>query len=131
MQSNKWHISSNNISSSMDTNKNMIKTDMNNALFILPSKVLDCYSVSCLIKTKMFSLKVENKPRVNAVIIRSKLKRQTYAVCTENLVVILSEPQYKSFGNLLNIHSELQKVNNMANTIGITSKAKNKLVHIY
>ena len=84
----------------IDANEIMSKTDVNDALITLHNKILDCYNVSCPIKTKTVSVKDQTKPWINATIKHNILKRQNnYRLYKRNL---MSEREYKSFRNLVN-----------------------------
>ena len=78
----------------------MSKTDNNDALITLHNKILDCYNISCPIKTKIVSFKDETKPWINATIKHNILKHKTTTACTGKK--LMSEREHKSFRNLVN-----------------------------
>ena len=59
-----------------DANEIMSKTYVNDAIIILHNKILDCYNLSCPIKTKTVSVEDQTKHWLNATIKHNILKRQ-------------------------------------------------------
>ena len=64
------------IFSLIDTIETMSKTDINDALLTLHSKILDFSNVICPILTKLITFKYQTKPWINDIIKHDTLERQ-------------------------------------------------------
>ena len=85
----------------------MSKTDNNDASITLQNKILDCYNVSCPIRTKIFSFEDQTKLRINATNKHNILKRQNNN-CLHRMNLI-SEREFKPFWNHLNNRTRFAK----------------------